>query len=106
MGALLADKKTVAATDFASSYAANADLKALLEDVVNKYPELADRLPKLSQQYRTHMFLIGSGVFQSIPNPSDEVMLIWETHLSNSDEYTNFCNNLCGSYIQSISYSK
>ena len=102
MSALLIDKETIAATDFASSYAANADLGVILDYVAKKHPELAKKLPKLSQQYRKYMFLMGCGMFQQLSSPSDEVKLIWEAHIHHHDIYSDFCHNSFGSYIQCI----
>lgn len=99
MSSLLADKKTVAATDFTSSYAANADLGVILIYVAKKHPELSKKLPKLTQQYRMYMFLIGTGLFGSISVPSEDVDQIWHAHILHTVLYAEFCENVAGKFI-------
>jgi len=99
MSSLLAVQTPKTGTDFASSYAANADLGVILKYVASKHPELISKLPKLTQQYRKYMFLIGTGLFGSISVPSEGVDQIWHAHILHTALYAEFCENVAGRFI-------
>jgi len=92
-------QKTIESADFATSYAANADLTVILDYVRKKNPELSNKLPKLTQQYRKYMFLIGSGLFHNMSVPSDAVDQIWHAHILHTVLYADFCQNVAGRFI-------